>query len=80
MAGLIKGSFVRSGCVDYSSLVKLSAKCRRSEGALEIKICGSMCYGACSPTMTTCHPSEGEIENWLWLEPGDDTFVNTVVR
>jgi hypothetical protein len=25
----------------------------------------SMGYGACNPTMRTCHPSDGEIENWL---------------
>ncbi len=41
----------------------------------------SMCYGACNPIMTTCHPSaDGEIENWLWYEPGDDTLSVTAVR
>jgi hypothetical protein len=39
----------------------------RREG---LKAAGDRCrrrdYKAGNPIMTTCHPSDGEIENWLW--------------
>jgi hypothetical protein len=36
--------------------------------------------GAENPIVTTCQPSDGEIANWLWYEPPEDTPSDTAVR
>jgi hypothetical protein len=43
-------------------------------------ITGGATTKAGNPIMTTCQPSDGEIENWLLYDPGDDTFSKTAVR